>query len=298
MLWILVTLSAVVSQTIRNVFYKKLSGKLSSETVTLCRFLFGLPVIIVGFFIGQRLYGGVRILSPEFFFWVVLFAVAQILATALLISLFHHKNFMVSITYTKSEAIFITFLGIIFLSEQISPAGWLGIIVAFSGLLFASFAKERVGLSTIKNSFQQKSSYLGLLSGLLFAMAAIAVKRSFIFLEAGQLFMKPVFVLMFSYTFEVALLLPIIFLKRRDELSEILKDPRIPFFIGVFSAFGSFFWTFAYALAYVAYVTIVGKVEFILSTLISIFYFNEKVYKNEILGMAIMVAGVLLLIFT
>jgi len=298
MLWILLTLSAVVSQTIRNVFYKKLSGKLSSETITLCRFLFGLPVIIVGYLIGKSLYGGVRILSLEFFFWVVLFAVAQILATALLISLFHHKNFTVSITYVKSEAMFVTFLGIVFLSEQIPFLGWLGIIIAFLGLLLASFAKERIGFTAIKKSFQRKSSYLGLLSGLLFAMAAIAVKSSFIFLEAGQLFMKPVFILMFSYSFEVALLLPIIFLKRRDELSKILRDPRIPFFIGVFSAFGSFFWTFAYVLAYVAYVTIVGKVEFILSTLISIFYFNEKVYKNEVLGMVVMVVGIVLLILT
>jgi len=298
MLWILVTLSAVISQTIRNIFAKQLSKTTGSETVTLCRFLFGLPVIVVGYLIGQSIYGGVRILSPEFFLWIVIFATAQILATALFISLFHHKNFMVSVTYIKSEAIFITFLGILFLSEHLSLLGWLGIIVAFSGLLLASFAKERIGFTAIKNSFRQKSSYLGLLSGLFFAMTAVAVKKSLIFLEAGQLFMKPVFALTFSYSLEVALLLPIIFLKRRDELSGVLKDPRIPFFIGVFSAFGSFFWVFAYALAYVAYVTIVGKVEFILITLISIFYFKERVYKNELLGMAIMVAGTILLILT
>ncbi|MBU4406313.1 MAG: DMT family transporter [Candidatus Altiarchaeota archaeon] len=298
MLWILLTLSAVVSQTIRNVFYKKLSGKLSSETVTLCRFLFGLPVIIVGYLIGKSLYGGVRILSLEFFFWVVLFAIAQILATSLLISLFHHKNFTVSVTYIKSEAIFVAFLGLAFLSEQIPLMGWLGIIIAFSGLLLASFAKERIGLTSIKKSFQRKSSYIGLTSGLLFAITTVAIKRSFVFLETDTVFMKSLFALMFSYPIEVALLLPIIFLKRRDELSEIIRNPKIPFLIGLFSGFGSFFWLSAFSIAYVAYVTIVGKVEFILSTLISIFYFNEKVYRNEILGMAIMVAGVLLLIFT
>lgn len=298
MLWILITLSAVVSQTIRNVFYKKLSGKLSSETITLCRFLFGIPVIVAGYLIGRSLYGGVRIISPEFFFWVFLFAIAQILATALLISLFHHKNFTVSITYIKSEAIFVTFLGIAFLSEHIPLMGWLGIIVAFSGLLLASFAKERVGLAAIKNSFRQKSSYIGLASGLLFAITSVTIKRSFVFLETDTVFLKAFFTPMFAYPLEVALILPFIFVKRRGELSEIIRNPRIPFLIGLFSGLGSFFWLFAFSIAYVSYVTIVGKVEFILSALISIFYFNEKVYKNEILGIVIMVAGIMLLIFT
>jgi len=60
---------------------------------------------------------------------------------------------------------------------------------------------------------------------------------------------------------------------------------------------GSFFWFFAFAIAYVAYVKTLGQIEFILGILMSWYYFKEKIYKNEIFGMIIMAIGTIILIF-
>jgi len=297
MLWISITLLAVISQLFRNAFSKKLSAKLHPVVVSLCRFLYGLLVITVIYFIIAYFYGKVEIMSSEFFLWVFLFSVCQITANTLWISLFSHKNFAVSISYIKIETIFVAILGMFFLAEKISILGWVGIITALLGLLLASLAKEKIKLTNLKNSFFQKSSYIGISAGIIFAVAAIAAKKSFSFLESDLVLLKSTFALWCTLITQVLLLFPFAFLKHKKDLFEIFKNPKVPFQIGALSGIGSFFWFFAFAIAYVAYVKTLGQIEFILGILMSHYYFKEKIYKNEILGMILMAIGTIILIF-
>jgi len=239
MLWILITLLAVVSQLFRNAFSKKLSEKLHPVVVSLCRFLYGLPIITVIYFVASHFYGKVEIVSSEFFLWILLFSICQITANTLWVSLFNHKNFAVSISYIKIETIFVAIFGGLFLAEKISILGWAGIIIAFLGLFFTTLAKEKIGIKNLQQSLFQKSSYIGFSAGIIFAVATIAAKKSFVFLEADAILLKSTFALWCTLIMQVFILLPFAFLMHKKNLLEIFKNPKIPFQIGTLSGLGN-----------------------------------------------------------
>lgn len=298
MTWLPITLLAVTAQLLRNTFSKTLSKKLSPETVSLCRFLYGIPLVAAAYIIGSYFFGDVNIISINFFIWIFIFAASQIVANALLIALFHHKNFAVSITFIKSETIFTTIMAFVFLSEKLSIIEASGVIIAFTGLLITSFARQKASPEAVEKSLSYKGTYLGLLSGFFFAITAIAIKTAFTFLETDVTFMRSTFTLLSGQITAVALLIPYILFKRKKEFFEIIKKPKIPLTIGALASIASSLWFFAFAIAFLAHVKTIGQLEFIFGIFISAYYFKEKINKNEIFGMIVMVTGTLIIIFT
>ena len=295
-MWIIITLIATISQTLRNAFSKKISKTVSAEAVSLARFLYALPVTIAVYFIAKNIWGEVDISSNSFFYFIFLFAIFQALATFFFAALFNYKNFAVSVTFIKTEIIFVAILGILFLNEQIAPLGWIGMLISFLGLILATFAKSKIKLNNFKKAFQGGGVYLGLLSALSFSIAVVLIKHAMSFLETDILIMKSIFALLITLIIQVSFMLPITYLKNKNSLVAIIKNPLFPFLSGLTSSFASIFWFWAYSLTNVAYVKVVGQVEFILSILISVFLFKEKIYKNEYIGMALIILGVIILI--
>lgn len=295
-MWIIITLTATTLQTLRNAFSKKVSKIVSADGVSLARFLYALPVMIIVYFIAKNIWGEVEILSNYFFLFAFLFAIFQALATFLLAELFHYKNFAVSVTFIKTEVAFLAVLGILFLGEHIPPMGWLGIIISFFGLILASLSKSQIKLENIKEAFRGMGVYLGILCAISFAFAVVLVKQAMMFLATDILVMKAIFTLLVTLIMQVSFMFPISYLKNKESAIAILKKPFWPALSGFSSALGSIFWFWAYSLANVAYVKVVGQIEFILGVLISVFFFKEKIYKNEYLGMALIVVGVVILV--
>ncbi len=297
MMWVFITFLAFSSQVLRNTFSKRLYEKIGAETVSFTRFLFGLPIVAIFYLLTSDYLGNVKILSNNYFIWIFVFSVTQIIANALLIHLFKYKNFAVSISFTKIEPVFVAIMASAIIPERLSIIGILGITISFLGIMFASLAKEKLNLRNIQLSFKAKSTYIGLLSGLLFAIAVIAIKIAFQYLEADNKLSKPIFTLQIALIIQSVIMLPRIYFKKRKEFKYIFKNPKIPFTIGLFSSLGSFFWFLAFVLAKVAYVRTFGQLEFVLSILISVYVFKEKISKNEISGMIFLIIGTILVLF-
>ncbi len=67
--------------------------------------------------------------------------------------------------------------------------------------------------------------------------------------------------------------------------------------IGLTGFSGSLCWYWAYALALVAYVKAVGHVEMVCSVLISIFLLQDRSVVRQLPGVALVTAGILLVIW-
>ena len=67
-------------------------------------------------------------------------------------------------------------------------------------------------------------------------------------------------------------------------------------FVGATSVVGSAGWFTAFTLERAAYVKTLGQVEFVLTLAISVLYFKELPKKMELLGMAALISGVILLL--
>ena len=136
-LWILVTLAAAVFQTVRFMLQKFLAtATLSAAGATFSRFLYSWPVyhrVISGLFRGD----GPQI-GNAFWFYGLLGASTQILATVCVVLLFKQRNFAVGITFKKTEVIQTVLVGWLLLGEGVSWLGFAAIALGIVGLLLLS----------------------------------------------------------------------------------------------------------------------------------------------------------------
>ena len=297
-MWIIVTLLAVVIQLFRNFFSKKLSLSVGISSVSLCRFLYGAPIAYTFYLIFKMLYGPVEIISNDFFLWVFFFGASQLFANMLMVKLFNLRNFAVSISFIRTESIFVAILAIFFLGESLSIFEWLGVVIVFLGVLIMVLAKEKITVSALFKIFFNKAAFLGVFAGLLFAFAVIGVKKSFNYIEGSTLLLKSSFSLTVAMLMQVLLLVPIVLYFSRKDFLNIFKSPKLPVLIGLCSAIASIMWLTAFALTYVAYVKTIGQLEFILSILVSLFLLKETISRNEMIGIFFTLLGSIVLLLS
>lgn len=296
-MWIILSLTATLSQVTRNLFSKKLTNELPIQVIVLSRFIYALPIILLSYIVYAKTYGSIQVISKQFYIWVALMGSCQILATYFRISLFKYKSFAVSLTIVQIDTIITAFIGLFFLREILSITAWGGVLTATSGLILASLSKNRVTLKNIKETLCTKSSGIALITGLFLALAAIFAKQSFKFLIGSNSVGISLYSLLHILIIEVIILFPISIYNKRTSVKILFTKPLKPIIIGTCSGIGSFCWLTAYSLTHIAYVRTVGQLEFIFATLISIYYLKEKLYKVEFLGMVLVVTGSLILIF-
>lgn len=295
-MWILFSIGATLSQLIRNLFSKKLAVNLSPSVVALSRFIYAFPPVILGYIFLSRINGSVEITSSNFYIWACFMAISQVLATYFRVSLFKYKSFAVSVTLVQVDTIFIAIIGVIFLKEFLNGFAWLGISIATLGLISASLSKNGVTLDSLKKSLFTKATLIALLTGIFLALAGICAKKTFIFLHGSNTITRSLFSLSHILIVEIIILLPLNFIRSKENLAQLFLYPLKPFIIGLCSGIGSFCWLTAYSLTHVAYVRTVGQLEFILATFISFYYLKEKLYKAEIIGILLVITGTLTLI--
>ena len=97
---------------------------------------YGLPFAAL-WLLGVHAVGGFDLPSGNatFLAWVVLGAVSQIAATALLLKVMTERNFTLGVAYSKSEIIQVAFFGFVFLGDRISTTVAIAIALGTAGVL-------------------------------------------------------------------------------------------------------------------------------------------------------------------
>ncbi|MCE8469435.1 EamA family transporter [Rhodovulum sulfidophilum] len=80
------------------------------------------------------------------------------------------------------------------------------------------------------------------------------------------------------------------------ELARVARKWRAVLPVGATGMLGSAGWFTAFALQNAAYVRSLGQIELIFSILASVLVFHEKLRAAEILGMALLLASILMLV--
>src|SRR5947209_7674500 len=122
-LWAEFTVVAAAAQTARNAMQRELTASLGTVGATHVRFLFGFPFALV-FLAGVALSTGARVPHPPLAFWpwVIAGALAQVLATALMLAAMGGRSFVVTIAYIKTEPVHVALFGLLFLGDPLTPA--------------------------------------------------------------------------------------------------------------------------------------------------------------------------------
>jgi drug/metabolite transporter (DMT)-like permease len=292
LLWIPFTLLAAAGQTARNAMQRDLTATLGTVGATHVRFLFGFPFAIV-FLIGVLMATGLPMPAVPWVFWpwVVLGAGAQILATALMLATMNDRSFVVTIAYIKTEAIQAALFGLVFLGDQVTTGMVVAILIATAGVIAMSLK----GKGAMEGGYRPVA--LGLFSGAMFAISAVGYRGAILSLEL------PSFVLAATLTLTIGVILQAgvlsVYLALRDSavLTAIFRAWRPSLFAGFMGATASEFWFLAFALTSVANVRTLALVEVLFAQAISLFVFKQATNSRDVLGIALIVIGVLLLIW-
>jgi drug/metabolite transporter (DMT)-like permease len=289
-LWAVFTVLAAGGQTARNAMQRELTQSLGTVGATHVRFLFGFPFALL-FLAGVLVVSGSALPRPSWSFvpWLLAGALFQIAATATMLAAMGQRSFVVVVAYIKTEPVQVAIFGLIFLGDVISLPMVAAILIATAGVVVMSFKPGATG--------GMRPTVIGLISGGMFALSAIGYRGAILNLAQPNFVMAATFTLAVGLVLQAALLSAYLALRDRPVLTAIVKMWRPSLFAGFMGATASQFWFLAFALATAASVRTLALVEVLFAQAISVFIFGQKTSARELVGIVLIVAGVVLLIW-
>lgn len=293
--WIPITIWAAACQTVRTGLQKHLKGRLSTNGASFTRFVFGMPLAIVYLLVAAQI-SQAPIPAPniEFIGWMVLGAVAQILATNLLILALSLRNFVVGTAYSKTEAIQAALFGVVLLGETINIYGVIAILLGTVGVMLISLKSSENKLQAFLLGWTERSALIGIASGGLFAISAIGFRAASLSLEAANIPLAAATTLAYATSLQTLLMLTYLALREPGQLGQVAAAWIPGILVGLTSAAGSAGWFTAMALQVAAYVRMLGLVEIVFTFLVSYLAFRERPSRPEIAGVLILLGGIAL----
>jgi len=290
-LWIVFTVTAAFFQTLRNAMQRELTTSLGTVGATHVRFLFGFPFALLSL-IGVLLVTGVALPRPSLSFWpwVIDGAAAQIAATALMLMAMGQRSFVVTIAYIKTEPIQVAIFGLIFLGDAVTLPMMRAILVATAGVLIMSFKPGGMVGGV-------KPTLIGLASGGMFALSAIGYRGAILSLGLPNFVMAATFTLVVGLVMQAVVLSLYLWLRQPSVMIAILRAWKPSLFAGLMGALASQFWFLAFAIATAASVRTLALIEVLFAQIVARVMFGQRTTTREAIGMALVVAGVGLLIF-
>ncbi len=295
-LWAVFTIIAAAAQTVRNAAQRELTGVLGTVGATHVRFLFGCPFAILILF--GVLATGSALPRPGLAFWpwVLLGAMMQIAATALMLAAMTERSFVVAIAYIKTEPIQVALFGLVFLGDRVTPGMAAAILIATAGVIVMS-AKSGASKSGAASD-GWRAPLLGLSAGACFALSAIGYRGAILSLADPDYLMAATFTMTVGLIVQSVLLSVYLVLRDPAVLTAIMKAWRPSLFAGLMGATASQFWFLAFALATAASVRTLALVEVLFAQAISRFVFKQPVSAREGIGIVMIVIGVVLLVWS
>jgi drug/metabolite transporter (DMT)-like permease len=292
MLWAIFTLIAAAAQTARNAMQRELTATLGTVGATHVRFLFGFPFALL-FLPGVMFFAGYGLPHPPaaFWPWVIAGAIAQIAATATMLSVMGERSFVVAYAYIKTEPVQVALFGLIFLGDKITLLAAAAILIATAGVIIISL-KPGAG-----QAVTMRSTFIGILSGALFALAAVGYRGAILSLALPHFVMAATFTLAVGLVLQAVMLTSYLALYDPRVLAAIAKAWRPSLFAGFMGAFASEFWFLGFAITSAANVRTLALVEVLFAQGVSKFIFKQPTTKREAAGIVLVVIGVALLVW-
>lgn len=284
-------LGAAFLQNLRSALQKSLTGAAGVLGATYARFLFAAPLAagLVGVLAMGP--GALPVPTPSFALWALAGGLAQIGAQLLLLRLFTLRNFAVGNAFARTETVQAVLLGLVLLGDGIGALALAGILISALGVVLLS------ARSGWRGGLWNRAAGIGIAAGTAFALSGVAYRGATLALagEAGAL--PRAAVTLACVTIGQALLLSLwMRLRAPGRIGAVLGAWRVAVPVGVAGMLASLGWFAAFALAPAAEVKAVGQAELVMSYLTARLAFGERPVPREIAGMALVAAGILVLL--
>ena len=292
-LWIPLTIAAAFCQNLRTVLQKQLRSRLSTNGATFARYAFGSPLIIL-YVIGLHDLAGLPWPRPNgaFIAWTATGGVTQILATSLLIHLFSFRNFAVGVAYSKTEVIQAAIFGLVFLGDTVTAWGTAAIAIGTLGVMLISLTGTQHVLRELLTGWTERPALIGLASGGLFGIAAVAFRAAALALTGHGFVMSAGYTLLWANLLQTVALGAYLHWREPGQLGKIVAAWRVSAATGVLGVTGSALWFMAMTIQVVAYVRTLGLIELVFTFAFSWLWFKERPRRTELIGILLLLVGI------
>jgi drug/metabolite transporter (DMT)-like permease len=295
-IWILITFAAAFVQNIRSGLQKHLRGQMGTAGATFVRFGFGIPFAVV--FLGCALFAtdsGLPVIRGDFWGWIIVAALAQIGAQALLIMLFTMRNFAVGSAYIRVEPVLAAIFGFVLLFETPTLPLVTAVFVSVVGVMMITMAHAHVGIWSLASAVTKREAQIGLASAAMFGLAAVSFRGASLSLGGPNFLVQGGVTLCIAITLQAAIMALWIGFKDPADFKRIAIKWKTSLMVGFVGALASFGWFTAMTLEQAAAVKAVAQIEMLFAFATSYFVFKERMNKREIIGCLLIVCGVLVL---
>ncbi len=300
--WIPIVIGAALAQTIRNAAQRTLTAEVGTLPATLVRFLYGLPFAVVWLLVVTHALGDAVAAHPwppfsaRYFAWASVGAISQLAATALLLLAMKERNFIVAVAYSKTEVLQVALFATLFLHEL---PGWLtalAMLTATAGVMLLSMpnattkttARDGAALAA---PWVNKAVWYGVGSGACFALANVGFRGASLTLPGLSPWLIGAWTVVWAQTLQSLLLGSYLAAREPGSLVSIARAWRLSTVAGTMGALASIGWATATAMHSVAEIRTLGLVEVLFAYLVSHRLFKEKLTRKELIGLALVTAG-------
>jgi drug/metabolite transporter (DMT)-like permease len=286
--WVLATIIGAAGLTTRNAMQRNLTQKIGTVGATQVRFLYGLPFSIL--FLGLSAMITEHTVPPlngKMLGFALLGAIAQIIATALMLLAMKERSFAVTTAYTKTEPVQVAIFSVVVLGDKIGSIAAIAILTATIGVILMAV---KPGDAWTKSGLRPVA--YGIVSGSFFALSAVAYRGGILALKDTPFLLAASTTLVTALAMQTAILLAYMVLFNRAALLGSLLIWRTSLLAGFVGAFASQAWFIGFALTTAANVRTLGLVEMIFAQIITRRILKEQTALREWIGMVLILIGV------
>ena len=291
--WIPIVIWAAFAQTIRNATQRTLVSELGTLSATLVRFLYGLPFALVWLITAYRFSGTPVVLppfSPAYGGWLLVGAIFQLAATAFLLQAMKQRNFIIGVTFSKTEVLQVGIFATIFLQELPTLLSGLAMVIATLGVVLLSLPRKVEGAARV---WTGNAAWFGLGSGACFALSSVGYRGAALQLGGTSAWLIGAWAVLLAQSLQTLLLGGWLAARAPGALAAITKAWRLSLLAGLMGALASTGWLTAMAMRPAGDVRTLGLVEVLFSYVVSRRLFKEHMTRNELTGLLLVGAGVL-----
>ena len=296
-LWVIATIFAAITQTIRSAIQRQMQPILGDDGASYIRFLYALPFALLMLY-GYGVFAGVGLPDTnwQFWLWVNIAALTQILFTVLLIRMFSRRSFAAGTAFSKTEVLQAALLEIIILGVMVSLLTGFAIVLGVVAVILLSFAKSAKTPQAILASLVSRSSLIGLASGTFLGLCTVSYKVAAVSLTGSDLFMRVLYTGGVATLIQVAVMGVWMAFFTRQQFIASFVHWRGSIWAGFFGALSTVGWFTAFVLQSVAAVRAVGQIELLITLAISIFWFKEQSNRLEVFAIVMLTISIIMVL--
>ncbi len=297
--WIPITIAAAFLQNARSALQKHLKGRLTTLGAAYVRFLYAWPFALL-YVLALERWGGMALprFNGVFLIYCVLGGISQIMFTGLLMWLFSFRNFAVGTTYSKTEVVQVSLLGFLILGDTLNAWAMLAIVIAVAGVVVLSMGQTRIGFASLLAGLTERATLIGLACGAFLGASVVFYRGAALSLDYDGPVMAAAYSLAVSVVIQTVVMGIYIAIKERRTLIDVLVNWRWSLAVGICGALASIAWFTALAMQNAAYVRALGQIELVFTFIVSVLFFRERTSRTEVLGIALVAAGIVILILS